>query len=439
MGFTVTNAINKRARVLSPMGPNIFPYLCSSHKEELLACRETAWIGSCLCQSPVYDVSGPDAAKLLNYVCVNRDFSELRIDGSRHALMCNEKGQLLADGLITRLDDQTFRTYWLAPVLEFYVETLGMDVKGSYAAEYFYQIDGPKSLEILEKACQSDLHDMKFAASKTVKCCGSDMNVVRLGMSGCLAYEVHGPMEHADTVFDKLMEIGAELGAKQLGNNSYCYNHTQGGYPNQFIHYWYPYFSSGEAMAEFIRPRTYAPRYVFGGSAGDDENNYFVTPYDIDWDYLISYDHDFVGRKALEEIAKNPPNKVVTLEWDADDLGRVFASQFRGRDVEPFEDLSAPGDNDLLPLLNCYKVLLGGKVIGRTAGRTHDYYHRREISLAFISHSDAAEGKQVSVLWGANGGLQTGIKATIAAFPYYNEEYRNEKFDVEKIPRPQFV
>lgn len=36
MSFTVNNAINMNARTLARMGPNIYPYLCSTHKEELL-------------------------------------------------------------------------------------------------------------------------------------------------------------------------------------------------------------------------------------------------------------------------------------------------------------------------------------------------------------------------------------------------------------------
>lgn len=439
MVFTINNSINKNARVLTTMGPNVFPYLGSNNKDELLACRESAWIGSCLCQTPTYNVSGPDAAKLLNYVCVNRDFNKLKIDGSRHALMCNEKGQLLADGLITRLNEDTFRTYWLAPVIDFYVQTLGYDVKGQWVYdEYFYQIDGPKSLEILEEACQTDLHDIKFARSKEVKICNTDMTVVRLGMSGALAYEVHGDIKNADVVFDKLMEVGKKYGAKQLGNNSYCYNHTQGGYPNQFIHYYYPYFTSGDALAEFMKPISYSDHYLFCGSCVNDIDDYFVTPYDIKWDYLINYDHEFIGHAALEEIAKNPPSTVVTLEWNADDVGDVFASQFRGQDVEPYEDIAPTGENDLLPMLRSSQVLLDGKKIGRTSGRTHDYYHRREISLAFIDKDKAVEGNEVIILWGTPGKPQKEIRATIAAFPYYNEEYRNETFDVEKIPHSVF-
>jgi hypothetical protein len=44
----------------------------------------------------------------------------------------------------------------------------------------------------------------------------------------------------------------------------------------------------------------------------------------------------------------------------------------------------------------------------------------------------------VTVLWGTPGKPVKEVRAKVAAFPYYNEEYRNETFDVEKIPHPSF-
>lgn len=439
--FSINSPINRDAKLLIRWGNGCLPYMVTSPKEELLACRDAAWLGSFLNISPVYDVSGPDAAKLLNSVCVNRDFNLLKIGGSRHALMCNEKGQLLADGLIIRKDEQTFRTYWLAPVLAFYADTYGMDVKGQWVRdEYFFQIDGPKSLQIMEKATQTDLHDMKFAQKRNVKIAGTDVTIIRLGMSGCLAYEFHGDIKNADLVFETVLKAGEEFGIKRLGYGTYCRNHTQGGYPNQFIHFWYPWFSSGEALSKYIKDCEYFmfPKfYPFFGSAADDPQNAFVTPFDVGWDYLISFDHDFVGKEALQEIAKNPPRKCVTLEWNAADVGAVFASQFMGTDVEPADDISRVGDGADEPFVMS-KVLLEGKMIGMTSGRTRDYYHRRMISLAFIEKEYAVEGKELKVLWGTNGTHQMEIRATVAPFPYYNEEYRNETFDVEKIPHPVF-
>ena len=43
------------------------------------------------------------------------------------------------------------------------------------------------------------------------------------------------------------------------------------------------------------------------GSAAGDPQNAFVTPFDVKWDYLINYDHDFISKKALLEIRKAPP------------------------------------------------------------------------------------------------------------------------------------
>ena len=196
-------------------GPdNYFPYEYTGAKDELLACRETAWLGAHLNMSPVYDVYGLDAVKFLNWACVNRDFNTLKEESSRHAITCNEKGQMLADGVLIKIGENHFRTYWLAPVLTYRIQTSGMNVQGRYVGheEYFFQIDGPKSLEILEKACQTDLHDIKFARSRVVKIGGMDMRVLRLGMSGALAYEVHGPAEDADKVYKLIKEAGKEFG-----------------------------------------------------------------------------------------------------------------------------------------------------------------------------------------------------------------------------------
>ena len=161
------------------------PFEYSGPRSEYMAGRESAWLGINLNFSPAYDVYGKDTIKLMNRVCVNRDFAKLKEGASRHAVICDEKGRMMADGVVIKIGEDHFRCYFLAPVLQYYVESSGMDVAGKYIEdEYFYQIDGPKSLEIMEKACECDLHDLKFAHNKRVKICGTDMTIHRLGMSG---------------------------------------------------------------------------------------------------------------------------------------------------------------------------------------------------------------------------------------------------------------
>ena len=440
--FTLENLVNQGASLLMPFGPFMAPIMYTNPRHELLGCRESAWIGSFLSfGSPVYDIKGPDAIKLLNKVCVNRDFAKLKVGGSRHAILCNEKGQMLADGLLIRTGEDSFRTYWLAPVISYYVDSLGMDVSGEWIMdEYFFQIDGPRSLEIMEAASQTDLHDMKFAAKRKIKIAGKDVTIVRLGMSGALAYEIHGNVQEADAVYDAILQAGEKFDLRRLGLTQYCRNHTQGGYPNQWIHFYYPRLSSSEGLAEYIKTSPELEKfkiYNFLGSAADDVENAFVTPFDVEWDYLINYDHDFIGKEALEKLKANPPRKCVTLEWNAEDVGKVFAANFEGKADGITDDITTVGDGGEAPFV-ISKVMLDGTMVGVAAGRTIDFYHNRMISLAFIDRALAEEGKELEVIWGTPGTHQMPIRATVAQFPYYNEEYRNENFDVEKIPHPKF-
>lgn len=433
-----SNVFRGAQTTMTMMGATL-PYVYTSTREEYMAGRQSAWLGVCLNVTPVYEISGPDAAALLNKVCVNRDFAAMKEGMSKHALICNEKGHMVADGVIMKREGTSYRTYWMAPVLQFYVMTSGMDVQGQYMTdEYFFQIDGPKSLEILEEATQTDLHDIKFARNKKVKICGTDMVVHRLGMSGCLAYEVHGDAENAEIVYTKIREVLEAHGGKPQGIGSYgIINHTTAGYPNQMQHYLYPYGEANAALGAFMEKCS--PALTPYGSNAEAKEDYSVTPYDVGWGYLVNFDHDFIGKEALAEIKKNPPRMVVTLEWNADDVADVFASNFRGRAVEQYDPIETPTDGDMIKmLLRGDQVMKDGKKIGMAIGRTWAYYERRMVSLAYIKPEYAVEAEKVEILWGDIGHPQKKIRATVAPFPYYNEEYRNETFDVEKIPHPVF-
>ena len=438
MNFGVDSAINEGSLGLLRMGDSFFPLEFTGTEDEYMATRTTASLGVFLTMSPVLDITGPDAVKFLNSVCVNRDFAKMKLGGSRHGLICNEKGQMLATGVILRKTEDCFRTYWMAPAIHYYLITSGMDVKGEYIEdEYFYQIDGPKSLEILEKATGEDLHDLKFAQNKTVKIDGTDMVVYRLGMSGALAYELHGAAKDAETAYKRLREVLFEYGGKLQGVRNYSIVlHTPGGYPNQLMTFDYPFETSGEGLAEFTRNNPF--RLEFVGSASDDRENMYANPYDVGWGNLVNFDHEFLGKKALYELSKNPPRQPVTLVWNADDVGKVFASQFSGSDAERYEQLEYPtnfSSATVFMKLRTDYVLVDGKKVGISTGRTYAYYEHRMISLALLDNEYAIEGKEVSVLWGTPGKPQTEIRAQIAKVPYYDGEFRNETFDVNNIPR----
>jgi glycine cleavage system aminomethyltransferase T len=436
--FAPGSPVLEGAMALAPFGPFLVPAQYSSPREEFLAARTTAWLGTFLNTSPVYDVTGPEAVAFLNAVAVNRDFGAMPDGGSRHMIICNEAGQMLADGLCVKLGENHFRTYWLAPVLDFHLRSSTLDVQGSYILdEYFFQVDGPKSLEIMEKVTGADLHGLRFARNAPVTLGGGRAVVHRLGMSGALAYEVHGHSDYALAAYQQLRGAVEAVGGKRQGFLNYALgNHTVGGYPNQFQHYLYPYAESGADLAAFIAQ---VPHLDLGlaGSASDSRSNVYHTPYDVGWGGLVNFDHDFPGKAALQRIAENPSRRAVTLEWNADDVAAAFATQLQGPGLAAADEVTSAGftleDFASLKMRVDY-VLSGGQTIGVTTGRTIDYLENRMVSLAFIDPAFSDVGTDVMVLWGDSAETQLEIRARVAPLPYFRGEDRNEVFDTTRIP-----
>lgn len=425
---------------------SLFPYTYSGWRDETDSWKKTAYLGAALMNSPIYDVKGPDVAKFFSKICVNK-FDNFKIGKIRHAIICNEKGQMMTDGVVMKIAEDTYRTYWLAPTLEFLVQQnqgaydiTGEDLTGK---EYFFQIAGPLSYEIMSQVCDQELRDLKFANHMMIKIGGKDVRILRLGMTGNLAYEIHGPMEDAIDVYNLVWEAGKEKGMRKLGQLAYCMNHTEGGYPNINIHYPLPWFESEDlgfkGYSEFLGSRPWFAFYNYNrnliGSLGDDLQTRFVTPVDVGWGNLIKFDHDFTGKAALEKLVATPTRTVATLEWNAEDIADVYASQFKGTDVEPY-DFIEDRPNDMFYFGDQFtyltdKVMDGDKMVGISVGRGVSNYYRRMISMTFIDPAYAKEGTELKLIWGTPGHQQKEIRVTVARYPYLNMD-RNNEVDMSK-------
>lgn len=457
--FEPTSPVFEGATLIFPFGPGMsVPYEFEGVRVEAAAARTSAWIGTQLMISPVYDLKGPDAVRFLNSVCIN-DFSKLSENGVRHAIICNDRGLIMTEGVVIKIAEQHYRTYWLNPPLQFLVETSGMDVVGEDVSftEYFIQVDGERSLEILERACGHDLHDIGFARHRLTKIGDKDMRVLRLGMAGGLGYEVHGPIADFDEVYSKIWEAGKALGAKKLGMHAYAGpNHTPGGLPNILVHYPMPLFESEQGrfagLADYLLQHPEQSAFNLNrslrGSVGDDLETRFVTPYDLGLGQLVNFrkPDDFIGREALAALATKPSRAITTLEWNAEDVAAVYATQLMGRDVEPCEQIERPLDayyqdfvlGGLQPgkgyTYRADRVLADGATIGISSGRVVDYHYRRMISLALLDPEHAVEGRELTLLWGTPGTPQRPIRVTVARYPYHDAIPNGER-DVSDIPR----
>ncbi|HLR21189.1 MAG TPA: hypothetical protein VK087_04215, partial [Tissierellaceae bacterium] len=132
--------------------------------------------------------------------------------------------------------------------------------------------------------------------------------------------------------------------------------------------------------------------------------------------------------------------QVVTLEWNADDIGKVFATQFKP-DEEACESIA--GESDFNLLANSFfqetvyrndRVKFRGKDVGMSAGRIVSCNYNSMISLGFIDPKFAKEGTELTLVWGSPGTRQMDIRVKVVRYPYNNDYVRNQKKDVEEIP-----
>ena len=94
------------------------------------------------------------------------------------------------------------------------------------------------------------------------------------------------------------------------------------------------------AYREWLSPNNAAMRMSLGGSFySPNVEDYYATPWDIGLGHLVKFDHDFIGRAALERMAGKPHRRKVTLVWNAEDVLGVFRRLLEGGETAMHIDL----------------------------------------------------------------------------------------------------
>ena len=84
-----------------------------------------------------------------------------------------------------------------------------------------------------------------------------------------------------------------------------------------------------KAYREWLPADGYEGTGSLGGSYySDDISDYYLTPHDLGYWPFVKFDHDFVGREALESIADQPRWKKVTLAWNGEDVAGAIGTMF---------------------------------------------------------------------------------------------------------------
>ncbi|MEM9579547.1 MAG: glycine cleavage T C-terminal barrel domain-containing protein, partial [Pseudomonadota bacterium] len=177
-------------------------------------------------------VKGPDAGKFLDMLYTNM-MSTLKPGKCRYGLMCSENGFLIDDGVVARIDEDTFLCHTttggaesIHGHMEEWLQTEWWDwnVYTANVTEQYAQIAvvGPNARKVLEKLGGMDVSKDALGfmewADGTIG--GFDARVYRISFSGELSYEIAVPASQGRAFWDALIEAGAEFGAMPYGTET---------------------------------------------------------------------------------------------------------------------------------------------------------------------------------------------------------------------------
>lgn len=372
---------------------------------------------------------GPDAAKLLSDCSINNVY-KWKAGKCKHLVALTPDGLVANHALFFKDADDSFRTTAGCSVPYLMAMKSGnYNVKYTTKRVFIFQFSGPLSLTILEKATNTNLHDVKFLEFRPVRIPGIDteLEICRIGMSGTLAYEIHGYGEDGPAVYDYIYQIGKPMGMKRMGWQNYTVNHTFGGFAQMTVNfepslYQYPDFAEDSPQ----------PMKCTGSVDPADLRARFRSPLECDWAWMAKFDHEFVGREALEAEIASPKRKLVTLEFNPDDLAEVYRSQFTDTPYKVIEFPCAEpqpcaGHQD-------YVTDKDGNVIGISSVPTYSSHFHAMISHTIIDVDKAEEGREVLVQWGDYGKKIINLRARIAKFPYIHGVMDNRDYDLSTVP-----
>jgi vanillate/3-O-methylgallate O-demethylase len=424
----------------SQIGPYVYPAVpaeFSNWRDEQVAWRETCALFDQSHHMTDLYVEGPDVIPLLSSLGVNT-FSNAAPDKAKQFVACNPDGYVIGDAILFFLDENRVSLVGRPSAhnwVQFHAETGDFDVSVERDERtavnptggrklYRFQVQGPNAIQVLQKAVDGALPDIPFFNLGELTIGGRKVRALHHGMSGVPGLELFGPWEEREDVRGAIVEAGSDFGLRQVGARAYATNTLESG--------WIPcplpaIFTSDELKAyrEWLPADWYEGTGSLGGSfVSDDIEDYYLTPSDLGYAPFVRFDHDFVGREALEarEDAESRRRKV-TLAWNGEDVARAMGTLFEKGDPAKYIDL---------PLSNYAtwpydRVTVGDELVGISTFSGYSYNERSLLSLAIVD-ADVALGNEVVLHWGepdrgtdrpvVERHSQVEIRAIVSPCPY---------------------
>lgn len=402
--------------------------------------EQKAWRESCALLDQSHHmtdlfVSGKDALRLLTGFGVNT-FANFAPGKAKQYVAVNQDGHFIGDAILFYLEDEQFDVVGHPTVLNwlrYNAETGGYDVKidrdeNSAARSsgppklYRYELQGPTAGPLIEKLTGEPLPRVKFFTMTEFTIAGLRVRALRHGMAGRPGFELFGPWDEGDTVLAAILDAGKEFDLVRAGAKAYSTSNLESG--------WIPTAVPAIFGPDMREYRQWLDANALGSLGGSmdsaDITDYYVTPYDIGYGRTVRFDHDFLGREALERIADKPSRTKVTLVWNPEDVAAAVRSLYEPG--IPAKYIEMPKAR--YAFFQVDKVLKDGRHVGMSLDLGYIANEHAFVSLATVDAEVAEVGTELTVLWGEEPNStkpaverhrQIEVRATVAPAPYVQE------------------
>jgi len=425
----------------SQAGPNVYPGVPAEYTN--WRDEQRGWQETCVMYNQSYHmadlaVEGPGALDLLARLGIN-SFRNFTVNKAKQFIPCTPEGYVIGDVILFHLAENTFNLVGRAPTLNwirYHAETGDYDVRveldertalrkdPSRRKSYRFQVQGPTAMDVIAKALGSKPPDLKFFNMTQVSIAGRTVGALRHGMAGQPGFEFYGPWDDGEPVRQALIEAGEEYGMRLVGGRAYSSNTLESGWIPSPL----PAVYSGEgtrAYREWLPGESYEANASIGGSFySDNIEDYYFTPWDLEYGHILSFDHDFVGREALEKRVDEPRRKKVTLALDNGDVLQCIGTQLFDDQRAKYMDFPSA----VYSMHPFDKVIAGDDIVGLSTWIGYSSNERRMLTLAVVDAEYAEPGTEVTFVWGEEGGgskkptveshRQFEIRAVVSPVPF---------------------
>ena len=374
-----------------------------SHEREYFAIRNSA---AMIDVSPLfkYEISGPDAARVVDRI-ITRDVSKCQVGQVMYSPWCDEEGKVIDDGTIARLDENHFRITAADPNLNWFqdvgygFDAQVTDVSTDLAA---LSLQGPSSRAVLKEVVSGiDFEQLNYfclahGQVEDARPHGFPLTVTRTGYTGDLGYELWVRPQHAESLWDRLVEAGSRYGVLPAGMVALDMARIEAGMLLIEVDYISSHYARIEAQKS--------------------------SPFELGLGWTVALDKfgstgrgpGFIGQKALRaEKARGSKWAFIGLTIDWVGLEKLYDRV----DLPP--QVTGRAARDPVPLFK------NGKQIGQITSRTFSPLLKKYIGLGTVLRENAAAGTQVEIEITVEYSRERG-PATITKTPFYDPPHKKE-------------